>query len=257
MSYESRYAIGSSTWYWGSSYTDDWSYESGGSNDYNGPPEDTDYAYLDGYSGDVQLQEQVPAWGELGSLDLSGFYGYFDGNWYSAVAMDAYLGGYISNTYFYTSYTHDGYYLADDVSNCTTYLQYGSSDYMYISGSYSYSMGDVYIDNSQGTVYVSNGFICDYLEITSSGGTFDYRNYSPVVEGDLYHPNHTDHASHGWDSARQLEEAATTGFDRITDTTHDAHSSHGSHGAHSAHSAHDTVSNKPEYKTVVIIERVN
>ena len=71
------------------------------------------------------------------------------------------------------------------------------------------------------------------------------------------HPNHTDHASHGWDSARQLEEAATTGFDRITDTTHDAHSSHGSHGAHSAHSAHDTVSNKPEYKTVVIIERVN
>ncbi len=36
-----------------------------------------------------------------------------------------------------------------------------------------------------------------------------------------------------------------------------SHSSHGSHGSHTTHSAHDTVSNKPEYKTVVMIERVD
>jgi len=40
----------------------------------------------------------------------------------------------------------------------------------------------------------------------------------------------------------------------ISNVSHDAHSSHGSHRAHSAH---DTVSNKPKYKTVVIIERVD
>ncbi|NQV26998.1 MAG: hypothetical protein HQ518_21825, partial [Rhodopirellula sp.] len=70
------------------------------------------------------------------------------------------------------------------------------------------------------------------------------------------HPDHSTHPEHGWDSARTLEEGYP-GFDRIVSTTHDAHSSHGSHSAHSAHSAHDTVGHKPEYKTVVMIERVD
>jgi len=68
--------------------------------------------------------------------------------------------------------------------------------------------------------------------------------------------DHSTHPAHTFDGARQYAEGYP-GFDMISNVSHDAHSSHGSHSAHSAHSAHDTVSNKPEYKTVVIIERVD
>ena len=70
------------------------------------------------------------------------------------------------------------------------------------------------------------------------------------------HPDHSTHPAHTFDGARQYGEGYP-GFDMISNVSHDAHSSHGSHGAHSAHTAHDTVSNKPKYKTVVMIERVD
>jgi len=70
------------------------------------------------------------------------------------------------------------------------------------------------------------------------------------------HPDHSTHPSHTFDGARQYAEGYP-GFDMISSVSHDAHSSHGSHGSHNAHSPHDTVSNKPEYKTIVMIERVD
>ena len=76
------------------------------------------------------------------------------------------------------------------------------------------------------------------------------------------HDDHADHATHATHSGTQgfypgSEAASMAAWDTPPDLSHSAHSTHGAHGAHSAHSAHDTVSNKPEYKTVVMIKRIN
>ena len=73
------------------------------------------------------------------------------------------------------------------------------------------------------------------------------------------HPDHADHGDHPGVEGNYPGDQPSTyyAWGEVPDLSHDAHSSHGSHSAHSAHSAHDTVSHKPRYKTVVIIERVD
>jgi len=76
------------------------------------------------------------------------------------------------------------------------------------------------------------------------------------------HGDHADHADHDDHPGTQGNYPGSQPFtlnawDDPPDLSHSSHGSHGAHSAHSAHSAHDTVSHKPEYKTVVVIERVN
>lgn len=66
------------------------------------------------------------------------------------------------------------------------------------------------------------------------------------------HANHDDHTDHPEYGGRLVQPLEPGGYPYVLPPlAHDAHS------AHSAHSANDTVSNKPKYKTVVIIERVD
>ena len=79
------------------------------------------------------------------------------------------------------------------------------------------------------------------------------------------HANHGDHADHADHSDHPGTQGNYPGSQPFTlnawddppDLSHSSHGSHGAHSAHSAHSAHDTVSNKPKYRTVVMIERVD
>ena len=76
------------------------------------------------------------------------------------------------------------------------------------------------------------------------------------------HGDHADHADHDDHPGTQGNYPGSQPFtlnawDDPPDLSHSSHGSHGAHSAHSAHSAHDTVSNKPNYRTVVIIERVD
>ena len=80
------------------------------------------------------------------------------------------------------------------------------------------------------------------------------------------HANHGDHADHADHADHEAPEGFYPGsaplsryawWDDPPDLSHSSHGSHSVHGSHGAHSAHDTVSNKPEYKTVVLIQRVD